>query len=64
MLKPEVYQQTLIDYQCDALLDCSSWLHHPKAWQALAEATDLPLLSLADLIQQLSPQIEPLSLQV
>ena len=64
MLKPEVYQQTLIDYQCDALLDCSSWLHHPKAWQALAEAIDLPLLSLADLIQQLSPQIEPLSLQV
>lgn len=64
VLKPEVYQQTLIDYQCDALLDCSIWPHHPKAWQALAEATHLPLISLVDLTHQLSPEVEPLSLKI
>ena len=62
-LKPEAYQQALIDYRCDALLECSSWLHHPIAWQALAEASGLPLLSLADLIHHLSQEVEPLSIQ-
>ena len=64
VLKPEAYQQTLIDYRCDALLDCSIWPHCPKAWQALAEATDLPLISLADLTHQLSPEVDPLSLKI
>lgn len=46
-----IEQQTkmMANYQCEALLDCSIWSGNPLAWQALAQFTGLPLLTLSTL---------------